>query len=244
MTQTDKEFYASRPKPFRDDLEKRIILPQQEIDDMEWTWGMGDIDRAFQNLELERRRLNAALAAKDKDLAGSPTSVAQDYCPTTKEEFTSLMNAARQGGYSTGVEFYRERIAAKDKELERVKGALALGEAYVALSKTPRTDKLTGTFYLRCDDCPQPNKCEQLKSMHPDDARRIEQDLSAASAELERMKGALTILYDKWNNGIACYENPSTAAGYVGRAINLSLKEDNELFSLLHPAEEQKEGKL
>lgn len=53
--------FLGKPQPVRDDLEKNIVMPQQEIDDLEWTWGMGDLDRAFQNLELERRRLEAEL---------------------------------------------------------------------------------------------------------------------------------------------------------------------------------------
>lgn len=55
------------------------------------------------------------------------------------------------------------------------------------MSDTPRTDALTGTFYLRCDDCPQPDKCERLLSMHPDDARNIER-------KLRRLERALTAI--------------------------------------------------
>lgn len=40
-------------------LEKRIVMPQAEIDQLVVDWGMDDIDRALQNLELARRRLAA-----------------------------------------------------------------------------------------------------------------------------------------------------------------------------------------
>ena len=46
------------------------------------------------------------------------------------------------------------------------------------MSDTPRTKALTGTFYLRCDDCPQPEKCEKLKSVHPDDYAELERELA------------------------------------------------------------------
>ena len=59
---------SEKPKPFRDDLEKRIVMPQQEIDDLEWTWGIGDLDRALQNLELERRAQSQKIAELEQDL--------------------------------------------------------------------------------------------------------------------------------------------------------------------------------
>jgi len=52
-------------------------------------------------------------------------------------------------------------------------------------SATSRTDALTGTFYLRCDDCPQPEKCERMKSIHPDDYRQLEREL----AQVKRAHG-------------------------------------------------------
>jgi len=49
---------------------------------------------------------------------------------------------------------------------------------------TPRTKGMTGTFYLRCDDCPQPGKCESHKCVHPDDCADIERDLAECRAAL------------------------------------------------------------
>jgi len=91
------------PKPARDDLEKRIVLPQQEIDDLEWTWGIGDIDRALQNLELERRRLEAALQSQAAERTDEHFLEAQDY---PKSAFVVPLEFARQ--------LERELTAAKD----------------------------------------------------------------------------------------------------------------------------------
>ena len=54
----------------------------------------------------------------------------------------------------------------------------------VPMSDTPRTKALTGTFYLRCDDCPQPEKCEKLESVHPDDYAELERELAEIRAAL------------------------------------------------------------
>lgn len=49
---------------------------------------------------------------------------------------------------------------------------------------TPRVDGLTATFYLRCDDCPQPERCEKMKTIHPDDARTLEREIARLQAQL------------------------------------------------------------
>lgn len=63
--------------------------------------------------------------------------------------------------------------------------------------ETPRTDALVGTFYLRCDDCPQAGKCERMKSVHPDDARQLERDfndaMSGAAKLYEKLKQAQSV---------------------------------------------------
>jgi septal ring factor EnvC (AmiA/AmiB activator) len=65
------------------------------------------------------------------------------------------------------------------------------------MSDTPKTDALSATFYLRCDDCPQPDKCERMLSMHPDDARDIERKLTEAAAEIERQSAAIERLNEQ-----------------------------------------------
>ncbi len=55
------------------------------------------------------------------------------------------------------------------------------------MSETPRTDALTGTFYLRCDDCSQPEKCERMESVHPEDARKLELDLATAQERIAQL---------------------------------------------------------
>jgi hypothetical protein len=71
-----------------------------------------------------------------------------------------------------------------------------------AKTETPRTDCLTGTFYLRCDDCPQPDKCEQIKCIHPDDAGDLERENAALRERLERAEkqSALAEVARKWAN--------------------------------------------
>jgi len=68
------------------------------------------------------------------------------------------------------------------------------------MSETPRTDALTGTFYLRCDECPQPDRCERMKSVHPDDVKALERELAAVEAKLrecEKDAERWRILVDK-----------------------------------------------
>lgn len=72
------------------------------------------------------------------------------------------------------------------------------------MSDTPRTDGLTGTFYLRCDACPQPEKCEKAKFVCPDDMRQLERKLTACQEQLRAAQEQMapmprSVVIDKLN---------------------------------------------
>jgi hypothetical protein len=51
--------------------------------------------------------------------------------------------------------------------------------------------------------------------------------------EIDRLKKALTLMYDKWENGTSCYENPEECEGFLGFAFKLTQKEEKEILSLI-----------
>lgn len=90
------------------------------------------------------------------------------------------------------------------------------------MSDTPRTKGLTGTFYLRCDDCPQPDKCEPHKSVHPDDCADLEREIAtlrAALAELQVENAAIRELMAVYNLG-----GWTDALGPMQRALKAEAK--------------------
>lgn len=43
----------------------------------------------------------------------------------------------------------------------------------------------------------------------------------------------LTVMYDKWENGVDVYEDPESNTGYCGKAFSLTEKEEQEILTLL-----------
>ena len=59
--------------------------------------------------------------------------------------------------------------------------------------------------------------------------RRIE-DLEAENA---RLREALEMIYDKWEDGVSCYEDPEEHTAFVGNAIQLSDEEEKQILALI-----------
>ena len=55
----------------------------------------------------------------------------------------------------------------------------------------------------------------------------------ALAEEIVELRGALLMLYDKWENGAPCYEEPEEQRGYLGHAFNLTEQEENRVLALL-----------
>jgi len=54
-----------------------------------------------------------------------------------------------------------------------------------------------------------------------------------AADEIERLRAALEMLYDKWENGDPCYEDGDPQSNYLGNAFRLSEEEENEVLALI-----------
>ena len=63
--------------------------------------------------------------------------------------------------------------------------------------------------------------------------RTLERDLAAANAEREELIGALEMMWDQYENGTQCYEDPDEHAGYLGHAVNLSADEEQRVLALI-----------
>ena len=66
--------------------------------------------------------------------------------------------------------------------------------------------------------------------------------IRAQQAEIDRLREALEMLYDKWENGDPCFENPEDNEYFLGNAFKLSYEEENQVIALLAKTESQ-EGK-
>lgn len=44
---------------------------------------------------------------------------------------------------------------------------------------------------------------------------------------------ALTMMYDKWENGVQCFENPEDCEGSIGNAFKLSFAEEQTVLNLI-----------
>lgn len=52
-------------------------------------------------------------------------------------------------------------------------------------------------------------------------------------AERNRLRTALEMFYDKWENGDPCFEDPESLSGPLGNAARLSYEEENEILALI-----------
>jgi hypothetical protein len=51
--------------------------------------------------------------------------------------------------------------------------------------------------------------------------------------ERNRLREALEMIYDKWENGDPCYEDADPTSGFMGNAFQLSSDEENQILALL-----------
>ena len=58
-------------------------------------------------------------------------------------------------------------------------------------------------------------------------------EIAALRAEREEMVSALEMMWDKYENGTACYENPDEYEGFVGNAVHMSHEEENSVLALI-----------
>lgn len=68
------------------------------------------------------------------------------------------------------------------------------------------------------------------------EAARIEAKHSAPETsgnETERLRAALAMIYDKWEDGTPCYEDPEDFTGHLGNAVKLTAEEEMEILALI-----------
>jgi hypothetical protein len=57
--------------------------------------------------------------------------------------------------------------------------------------------------------------------------------MAEKDAEIQRLRGALAWVYDKWENGDSCYEDPDDYSGYMGRAFKIESEEESIILDLI-----------
>lgn len=93
--------------------------------------------------------------------------------------------------------------------------------------------------YIYCYGCDDNSldvdtlKCDCGWFPGKDDIERLERELAAARTEAEALRTALAMMYDKWVDGDDCYEEPDTFSGFLGKAFQLSITEEDHVISLL-----------
>jgi len=63
-----------------------------------------------------------------------------------------------------------------------------------------------------------------------------ERQLLALISELEAATKVLEMIYDKYEEGTSCYEDPDDCAGYVGNAVRLSGEEEDSILAVFEAA--------
>ena len=51
--------------------------------------------------------------------------------------------------------------------------------------------------------------------------------------EIITLRNLLGLMYDKWEDGTDCYEDPENCVGHLGKAIKLSVEEENQIIAAL-----------
>lgn len=51
--------------------------------------------------------------------------------------------------------------------------------------------------------------------------------------QIERLRAALGMVYDRWEDGDDCYEDPENQTGYIGKGFQLMTAEEDEIVSLI-----------
>lgn len=55
----------------------------------------------------------------------------------------------------------------------------------------------------------------------------------AAERQRDELLKAVTLMYDRWENGPDCYEDPEDYTGFLGKAFKLSLEEENQIIAAI-----------
>lgn len=58
-------------------------------------------------------------------------------------------------------------------------------------------------------------------------------EAAASQAMEQQLREALGFMYDKWENGTACYEEPDEHEGFVGNAFTLDNDDENRILRLI-----------
>ena len=66
-----------------------------------------------------------------------------------------------------------------------------------------------------------------------DHCRMEAERAEALAKEVAALKDALALIYDRYEEGMGCYEDPEESAGYVGNAVRLSEDEENKIIALI-----------
>ena len=51
--------------------------------------------------------------------------------------------------------------------------------------------------------------------------------------EIDQLRAALTLMYDKWSDGDPCYDDPDNRSGYLGNAFKLDKGQEKEILELI-----------
>lgn len=57
--------------------------------------------------------------------------------------------------------------------------------------------------------------------------------LAAAKQRIAELEAALGMVYEKWENGVSCYEDHEDRDGYIGLAFKLNKEEEDTVLALL-----------
>lgn len=197
-------------------------------------WGDGH-ENEWRRYQAEAAALRAAIEALQL-----PT-------PETKER--NIEDAARSSEYWKG-----EHLAA-NRENERLRALLgekrnwcddplpgrpypeyACGKCWSCRTRAelvPRSEPETcehGTPLSKlCEDCKTYLQSPEGKAELASFADAPE------TCDVAALRDALGMIYDKWEEGTSCYEDPEDCAGYLGNAFKLTQEEEAQILALLPP---------
>lgn len=122
-------------------------------------------------------------------------------------------------------------VGAKEQEAEISRLGLI---ADMEIERAKTVDERNGVLFRR--------NIEQAAEIAEAKARQVEsfgfyqdavQQLNSSKADATRLREALALFYDKWENGTPCFEDPESCSGSLGNAFKLSYEEENEILGLL-----------
>lgn len=57
--------------------------------------------------------------------------------------------------------------------------------------------------------------------------------IAALEAERDALRAALIMIYEKWEDGDRCYEDPTDCENYMGNAVRLYGEEEDQILALI-----------